>query len=165
MLSQPYKCGHWLSGLLATFTAVMCLVSCSRHHSTAAKTQISEFLSSARGGDLQQVKVLLYSDPDLVFSTDTNAVTALHWAALEGHMDIAELLLAYKANANAKSNAGMTPLHWAAFRGHLDLVELLLANKADVNAKADDGQTPLGMAMRQKHDDVAELLRQHGGHE
>jgi ankyrin repeat protein len=53
------------------------------------------------------------------------------------------LLLANKADVDAKSNGGRTPLHEAAFSGYKDVVELLLANKADVNAKNNDGQTPL----------------------
>ena len=53
----------------------------------------------------------------------------------EGHKDVAELLLANKAEVNAKDNNGWTPLHLAAPKGHKDVAELLLANKAEVNAK------------------------------
>ena len=64
-------------------------------------------------------------------------------AAINGHKDVAELLLANKAEVNAKDNNGVTPLHLAAFNGHKDVAELLLANKAEVNAKDNDGETPL----------------------
>ena len=69
----------------------------------------------------------------------TTALTPLHWRRLNGHKDVAELLLANKADVNAKDNDGETPLHMAAFKGHKDVAELLLANKADVNAKDNDG--------------------------
>ena len=62
-------------------------------------------------------------------------MTPLHCAAAEGHKDVAELLLANKAEVNAKDNNGGTPLHDAAVKGHKDVAELLLANKAEVNAK------------------------------
>jgi ankyrin repeat protein len=78
---------------------------------------------------------------------------------------VAALLLASKAEVNAKAIAGRTPLHLAAGGGHKDVAKLLLANKADVNAKDNGGQTPLHMAAQNGHKDVAELLRQHGGHE
>jgi ankyrin repeat protein len=38
---------------------------------------------------------------------------------------VAELLLANKAEVNAKDNRGNTPLHLAAAKGHKDVAELL----------------------------------------
>jgi len=38
---------------------------------------------------------------------------------------MAELLLANKADVNAKDNKGYTPLYYAADKGHQDVVELL----------------------------------------
>ena len=64
-----------------------------------------------------------------------------------GHKDLAELLLANKAEVNAKDNFGRTPLHYGGVFGHKDVAELLLANKAEVNAKDNDGETPLHMAV------------------
>jgi ankyrin repeat protein len=49
----------------------------------------------------------------------------LHWAAFNGHKDVAELLLASKAEVNAKSNGGQTPLRVAVLHGHTDVAELL----------------------------------------
>jgi ankyrin repeat protein len=110
---------------------------------------------AAAGGDLAEVKTLLKKDPKLVSSRDIKARTALMYAAVSGHKDIAELLLAYKADVNAKDNDDETPLHWAANK---DVAELLLANKAEVNAKGSVGWTPLHAAVTNKHKDVAELL-------
>ena len=76
--------------------------------------------------------------------------TPLHCAAYHGHKDVAELLLANKAEVNATNNQGETPLHWAAMMGHKDVVELLLANKADVNAKDNQRHTPLHFAASQR---------------
>ena len=70
----------------------------------------------------------------------------MHYAAQKGHRDVAELLLANKANVNARADNGATPLHAAAFNGHRDVAELFLTNKAEVNAKSNDGDTPLWAA-------------------
>jgi ankyrin repeat protein len=51
--------------------------------------------------------------------------TPLHTAAVNGYKDVAEVLLAYKADVNAKTNNGMTPLHLAVGAGHKDLADLL----------------------------------------
>ena len=57
----------------------------------------------------------------------------MHWAAFNGHKDVAELLLANKAEVNAKTNDGTTPLHVAVLHGHKDMVELLRASTAATN--------------------------------
>jgi hypothetical protein len=121
---------------------------------------------AARHGDLEKVKALLKHNPRLVFSKDYGGATPLHLAAMEGHKDVAELLLANKAEVNARAHklvTGETPLNWAAVYGHKDVAELLLANGADVNARDGLGMTPLSHAEAFNHKDVAELLRQHGG--
>jgi ankyrin repeat protein len=50
--------------------------------------------------------------------TDVNAKdekgwTPLHEAALGGHKETVELLIAKGADVNAKNNDGVTPLNWA----------------------------------------------------
>jgi len=122
-----------------------------------------EIHDAAEKGDLEKVKALLKDNPDFGFSKDTNNWTALHYAAMKGHKDVAELLLANKADVNATDKHGFTPLHGAAFSGQKDMVELLLANKAEVNAKDNKGETPLRLALDKGHKKVADLLRQHGG--
>jgi ankyrin repeat protein len=51
--------------------------------------------------------------------------TALHNAASHGRKAIAELLLAYGADVNAKDMLSHTPLHNAESKGQNDLAELL----------------------------------------
>jgi ankyrin repeat protein len=85
----------------------------------------------------------------------------LHLAVAKDHKDIAELLLANKADVNARDNNGVTPLHLAAGR---NVAELLLANMAEVNARDNHGATPLYIASATGHIDVATLIRLHGGH-
>ena len=128
-----------------------------------------EIHDAASKGDLEKVKALLKDNPKVVFSLATNkdeeGSTPLHFAALKGHLDVVALLLASKADVNAKNNEGSTPLHYAAVHDHKDVAELLLASKADVNAKNKYNDTPLHLAVAYRHEGVSELLRQHGGND
>ena len=118
----------------------------------------NEIHDAARNGDLAKVKALLSDNPDLVFSKESNSgLTPLTCAASRGRKDVVKLLLANKADVNAKADDGATPLCLAADHGHVDVVELLLANKADVNAKDDRGNTPLLSAVK-GHKDIVQLL-------
>jgi ankyrin repeat protein len=117
-----------------------------------------EIQVAAESGNLEKVKALIKDNPDLASSTNKNGWTALHFAAAAGHKDVAELLLANKADVNAKDKDGATPLHTAAANDHKDVAELLLANKAEVNAKDNEGMTPLHAAVITLHRDMVELL-------
>ncbi len=75
------------------------------------------------------------------------------------------MLLASKADVNARNRDGDTPLHIAVALGYKDTVEMLLANKAEIDAKDNSGRTPLGFALLHTNKDMVELLRQHGGQE
>lgn len=101
---------------------------------------------AAGAGDLKKVKALLKDNPDLVFSKIHCGWTALRFAAMNGQNEVAEFLLAKKADLNVKDCGGQTPLHMAVQGGYKDMVELLLANGADVNAKDNNGRTPLHLA-------------------
>jgi ankyrin repeat protein len=121
--------------------------------------------TAASTGDLLKVKALLHDNPKLISSLDANGFTPLYVAALRRQTEMVALLLANKADVDAKNKDEETPLHAAAGMRAKEVVALLLANKADVNAKDNDGKTSLRYTAKWGHKDVAELLRQHGGSE
>ena len=118
---------------------------------------------AVKAGDLEKVKILLKGNPRLVMTRTKDGYTPLHLAAVSGHKEVAEVLLANKASVDARDNVGYTPLHLAARKGHKGMVELLLTQGAEVNAKTIMGITPLDMAAWDGHKDVEEFLKQHGG--
>ncbi len=117
-----------------------------------------EIHDAAKNGDLEKVKAFLRADPTLISKKDSYGATPLHWAAMNGHQEIVELLLANSAEVNLKVIDGTTPLITAAVFGHKNVVALLLANGADVNAKNNDGMTPLHAAADKGYKEIAELL-------
>lgn len=66
-------------------------------------------------GDIEKVKALLKENPNLVFDRDegTVGVSPLLEAISDNHKEIAELLLANKADVNVLDDGGMTPLRRA----------------------------------------------------
>ena len=71
------------------------------------------------------------------------------------------VLLASKAQVNARGLREETPLHMAMYDGHREVAELLLASQADPDARNTAGETPLHLAARKGHRDLAGLLLEH----
>jgi ankyrin repeat protein len=72
------------------------VVSCRRNDAAGQK-----ICDAAGKGDLATVEALLKGNPKLVFSKDDKGNTPLHLSASHGYRDVAELLIANKADANA----------------------------------------------------------------
>lgn len=75
----------------------------------------------------EKVKPELLNQP----SSDNVAMRPLHWAATEGGLPHAAVLLKYGAELEGKDGAGCTPLLIAAQYGHVDVVAFLLQRKAN----------------------------------
>jgi ankyrin repeat protein len=103
----------------------------------------TEILRAAGNGDLQETRLLLKHNPNLVFTKNSEGFTALHYAAFHGYTEVAKLLLAEKADVNAKTSRGGTPLQYAVWYGHEETVQLLLSSNADVDVRGEIGGTPL----------------------
>ena len=74
-------------------------------------------------------------------------ITALHYAAAHGDVEIVSLLVESGVNVNAVISVGSTPLHFAAMRNVVDCAEVLLAAGADIDARAEDGRRPFDNAL------------------
>jgi ankyrin repeat protein len=73
-------------------------------------------------------------------------LTALHFAAREGHLDAAQALIDAGANLDAVDQEGTNALIYATSHRHLDLAALLLTAGADPNVADRYGRTVLFVA-------------------
>lgn len=85
--------------------------------------------------------------------------TPLHFAAANGHAEVAELLLDEGAEVNAAGAGLVAPLHLAASHGWPSVARLLLERGALVGALDARGKTALWHASMGGHTKVALLLR------
>merc|ERR1711974_455453 len=78
--------------------------------------------------------------------------SSLHWASLNGHVEVVKSLIQAGGDVNMQSESGWTPLHCASQNGHVEVITALLAAGADKTIKTKQGQTP--------HDVTAYMLNQ-----
>ena len=106
----------------------------------------SPIATAAQNGDRKAVRALLKKGVD-VNEAQGDGSTALHWAAIKGDAEIAQILIYAGANVRATTRIGAyTPLYLAAKGGHSDVVAALLAAGADAKAVTSNGTTPLMIA-------------------
>ena len=91
---------------------------------------------AAKNNDLFTAKYLIsqcYAMPDI--DDDKRGRMPLNFAAMEGHIEMAKLLIENDANPNAGDSTiwGATPLVCAALKGQCDMAEFLIMNGADVS--------------------------------
>jgi ankyrin repeat protein len=101
---------------------------------------------AAMRGDVDAVRALIKQGAD-VNAAQGDGMTALHWAAETGSIEIAQIVITAGASLSAVTRHGaFTPLHVAARAGRADVVKALLAAGADPNAKTATGATALHQA-------------------
>lgn len=120
----------------------------------------------AQTGDCKALKLVLAHnhqvDINRVYTTfgrfTKSSGTLLHLAAKNGHIDVVDLLLSYKANLDATNHQGATPLHLACFAGHADIALLLCRYGANPHATKTKGSTACLLARTKGLNELADCL-------
>src|SRR6187397_1709110 len=101
---------------------------------------------AAMRGDLEAVRTLLKQGVE-VNAAQGDGMTALHWAAEQGNVEMAKLLVFAGAELDAITRiGGHTPLHVAAEAGSGAVVKVLLDGGANPRVTTSTGVTPLHFA-------------------
>ena len=133
--------------MLTTGFSICAMVALSLSTLThAAPVGTAAFVDAAMNGNRDAVKALLKEGAD-VNTTQADGMTALHWAAQKGDVELAKVLLYASANLKATTRiGGYTPLLIASRNGDAAMIATLTEAGADANAPTTNGTTPLMLA-------------------
>ena len=159
--SSGYSTKSVADGLISSSTRSDTLLNILTR-SDAKEAKDIDILSSAESGDIVGVMKVLKSGAHPDKSQGLNGYRPLHHAANRGHLPVAERLIHFGSNINAKTSDGETPLVLATYKGYLNIVELLLDKGADANLPNTLGDTALFYAARQGYSSVVRLLLERG---
>nr|QLI56440.1 ankyrin repeat protein [Coriandrum sativum] len=108
--------------------------------------------------DLMEILCLGYLDMD-VNLVDLHGRTALHVAAIYGHVEVIQFVVSVGGNPDIADQHGWTPLHCASIAGHVEAAELLLNCSVYVKyALTKDGKTPFDLSVEKGHSDLYDML-------
>jgi len=119
-------------------------------------------IAAAFTGRTDILRALLTAETVNVDRRDKKEVTALMWAAHEGHIEAVEILKEAGANVDAQDKDDMTALMWAALEGHTEAVKILKEVGANVDAQDKDDMTALMWAALKGHTEVVSILAEAG---
>jgi ankyrin repeat protein len=128
-------------GALTGIAGALCL-------SVALQAQPSRagVADAAQEGDREAVKALLKDAAD-VNAAQGDGMTALHWAAMNGDAEMAQMLVFAGANVKAATRLGAyTPLFLAARQGKAAVIPVLVKAGADPKQATATGTTALMVA-------------------
>ena len=121
-------------------------------------TTESPIADAAARGDRDAVKSLLKQASD-VNAAQGDGMTALHWAAMIGDADLAQMLIVAGANVKATTRLGAyTPLYLASQQGHAKVIQELIKAGGDIKAGTPNGTSPLMVAAASGEVDAVRAL-------
>ena len=128
---------------------------------TAADSAVRDLrlIQAAQRDDIQAAKDLAGMD---VNARAPDGATALHWAAHNDDLALAELLIRRGAKVDSVNDLGVTPLWVAASNSDAAMVQRLLDARADPNIAPPTNGSPLMVAARIGNADAVKALLAHG---
>ncbi|XP_075777703.1 inversin isoform X3 [Pelodiscus sinensis] len=119
----------------------------------------TSFMWAAGKGSDDVIRTMLNLKLDIdINMADKYAGTALHAAALSGHVNTVKLLLEYSAQVDASDVMKHTPLFRACEMGHKEVIQTLIKGGARVDLVDQDGHSPLHWAALGGNADVCQIL-------
>lgn len=118
------------------------------------------FLDNIKGNDIQACHSMLRrASVQLdINGLDSNGLTPLHNAVLEGNLAAVKLLLHHGADVNKQDADTWTPLHAACANGEADIARYLLYKGANRNILTDAKERPLDLCSPRNFEIISVML-------
>ena len=170
------------SGAIPLYYAALCgfqdlvehlVAKYPQHVNTSGGEYGTPLVAALAGRHFQTARHLLHNGAQ-VDVRDEFGFTPLSSASWYGDLEMVQLLLDYKADANTRSLINNTPMHrlslgfqFLGVHHHspqmlADIARSLLEHGADLNAQANDGLTPLHKAAEWGQVEVVSVFLEHG---
>ena len=144
-------------GRCVTVVGALCVAAVA--WASAADSPVAD---AARSRDIEAVRSLL-DEGAAVNAAQGDGMTGLHWAARNGDVEMARLLIEGEADLDVVTRIGdHTPLHVASAAGSAPVVSALVEAGADANATTTTGATPLHFAAASGSGEAVAALLDHG---
>ena len=119
---------------------------------------LNSLMSAVAANDISGVRFFSKAGGSLINQKNIGGATALHIAAREKNLEIAQMLIDNGADVNVADNEGWTPLMRAAMAGSSDVVELLLNKNSDATALNSVGESVIVHATLSNCNDCLDLM-------
>ncbi len=136
---------HWnVASILANAMESCALIDA--FNATPLHILCSEVPHPAQPNAMSEVAALLIKKRCPLDALDHDGTTALHHCAINGHEELASLLLRHGANPNALiPDSNVSPLTIAALEKNLSIAKLLMDHGADPNIRTKEGSNAISI--------------------
>ncbi|KAB7494203.1 Ankyrin-3 [Armadillidium nasatum] len=104
------------------------------------------------------IAALLLENGANVNALTSNGFSSVHLAAANGHVQVIELLLKYKATISSK----ISSLQLGVKNNHVEVVKFLIKNGALINCKDSDGLSPLHISVQNCNVELTNFMIENG---
>ncbi|KAF5668664.1 serine threonine phosphatase 6 regulatory ankyrin repeat subunit B-like isoform X2 [Fusarium heterosporum] len=116
-------------------------------------------------GNVTMLESLLKNARFEINKKDRDGLTLLHYAVINGQLQIFNFLLKNRALVSTLCSHGRALLHYAAWHGHLEIANVLLKIGVSIKIQDKDRRTALDFAIYYHRWELVQLLLEVGNHQ
>lgn len=99
------------------------------------------FLSACQAGDYDEIEAVLRDNDDISINyANSDGLTALHSATIDGNSKMVKYLISKGADINVQDHEGWSCLHAAASCGYVEIAKILVENNIDLLPVTSEGE-------------------------